>query len=47
MTAFYFKPLSHKRIIQLLLEELSKCFCKEDVIYKKTELQELANLLDH
>ncbi|NCT95295.1 MAG: hypothetical protein GXC72_12780 [Chitinophagaceae bacterium] len=42
----YFKPLSHKRIIQLLLEELAKCFDKPRELYKQEELQKLASLLD-
>jgi regulator of sirC expression with transglutaminase-like and TPR domain len=42
----YFKPLTNKRIIQLLLEEFSKCFSEEKDQYKKTELLALANLLD-
>jgi regulator of sirC expression with transglutaminase-like and TPR domain len=42
----YFKPLSNKRIIQVLLEEFSKCFTDEKDQYKKTELLALANLLD-
>ena len=42
----YFKPLSNKRIIQVLLEEFSKCFTDEKDQYKRTELLALANLLD-
>jgi regulator of sirC expression with transglutaminase-like and TPR domain len=42
----YFKPLSNKRLIQFLLEEMSKCFEADKVIYKKTELLQLAALLD-
>lgn len=42
----YFKPLSKKRIIQMLLEELSKCFEENQHYYKKSELIQLANLLD-
>lgn len=42
----YFKPLTNKRIIQLLLEEFSKCFSEEKDQYKKTELLALANLLE-
>lgn len=45
-TYAYFKPLSNKRIIQHLLEELSKCFEDEKVTYKKEELIQLAHLLD-
>ena len=42
----YFKPLSKKRIIQMLLEELSKCFDSSEQVYKKTEVIQLADLLD-
>jgi len=42
----YFKPLSNKKVIQLLLEETSKCFDNEKESYKKEELLNLANLLD-
>lgn len=42
----YFKPLSKKRIIQMLLEELSKCFDESQHDYKKNELLQLASLLD-
>src|SRR5215210_1977107 len=37
-TAFYFKPLSHKRIIQVQLEELAKCFQNPKEQYKFNEL---------
>ncbi len=42
----YFKPLSNKRIIQFLLEELSKCFDNVNNQYKMDELLQLASLLD-
>jgi regulator of sirC expression with transglutaminase-like and TPR domain len=42
----YFKPMSNKRIIQVLLEEFSKCFSEEKDQYKSAELLALANLLD-
>lgn len=42
----YFKPLSKKRIIQMLLEELAHCFDSPDLLYKKNELIQLARLLD-
>ncbi len=45
-TNSYFRQLSNKRIIQFLLEELSKCFDNESNHYKMTELLSLANLLD-
>ncbi len=45
-TASYFRQLNNKRIIQFLLEELSKCFDNERNHYKMDELLLLANLLD-
>jgi hypothetical protein len=42
----YFKPISHKRTIQILLEEASKCFNTDKNLYKQEELIQLANLLD-
>jgi len=42
----YFKPQSNKRIIQQLLEELSKCFDDDKNRYKQVELHELTRLLD-
>lgn len=45
-THAYFKPLANKRIIQHLLEELSKCFEDEKVAYKQDELIKLAQSLD-
>lgn len=44
--ASFFKPLSHKRIIQMLMEELAKCFESPSIAYKKDELLQLASLLD-
>jgi regulator of sirC expression with transglutaminase-like and TPR domain len=44
--ASYFKPLSNKKVIQYLLEEVSKCFDNEKEMYKKNELLLLVNLLD-
>jgi regulator of sirC expression with transglutaminase-like and TPR domain len=44
--AAYFKPLTNKRVIRLLLEELSKCFSTDKGQYKQKELLELASLLD-
>lgn len=41
----YFKPLSKKRVIQLLLEELAHCFEKPGLAYKKNELLQLAALI--
>lgn len=45
-TYSYFKPLSNKRIIQYLLEEMAKCFDNEKQFYKQDELIKLAALLD-
>jgi hypothetical protein len=42
----YFKPQSHKRIIQILLEEVAKCFDLPSNDYKQKELISLADLLD-
>lgn len=42
----YYKPLSNKRIMQSLLEEMAKCFDTEKEAYKKDELLRLAALLD-
>ncbi len=42
----YFRPLSNKKVIQYLLEETAKCFDNPKELYKKEELQRLANLLD-
>lgn len=44
--ASFFKPLTHKRIIQMLMEELAKCFESPSAAYKKEELLHLAALLD-
>lgn len=44
--ASFFKPLTHKRIIQMLMEELAKCFESPSAGYKKEELLHLAALLD-
>jgi regulator of sirC expression with transglutaminase-like and TPR domain len=45
-TASYFRPMSNKKIIQFLLEELSKCFDNSRNRYKMDELLSLVNLLD-
>ncbi|MEJ7625777.1 MAG: transglutaminase-like domain-containing protein [Ferruginibacter sp.] len=42
----YFRPISNKRIIQFLLEELSKCYDNDRNQYKRNELLNFANLLD-
>ena len=45
-SAPFFRPLSNKKIIRFLLEELSKCFNNESNLYKKEELLSLVKLLD-
>jgi len=45
-TISYFKPLSNKRIIQMLIDELAKCFDKPGKEYKRNELLFLSDLLD-
>ena len=45
-TGNYFKKLSNKKVIQYLLEELSKCFDNERNYYKMEELLLLAKLLE-
>lgn len=42
----YFKPISNKRVIQFLLEEISKCYDNDRNQYKNNELLFFANLLD-
>lgn len=44
--ASYFKPVSHIRIIQTLLEEFSKCFDNNKNEYKQKELLALAEMLN-
>lgn len=42
----YFRPINNKRIIQFLLEEISKCYDNDRNQYKMSELLSFANLLD-
>lgn len=42
----YFRQLNNRRIVQYLLEELSKCFDNDRNRYKMDELLSLANLLE-
>ncbi len=42
----YYKPLNHKRTIQILLEELSKCYYHQAEELQQQELLQLAALLD-
>jgi regulator of sirC expression with transglutaminase-like and TPR domain len=44
--ASYYKPISHIRVIQTLLEEFSKCFDNEKDSYKQKELLSLSALLE-
>jgi hypothetical protein len=41
----YFKPLNAVRVLQVLIEELARCFDNPQNIYKRNELLQLANLL--
>lgn len=45
-TASYFRPLNNIKVIQFLLEELSKCYDNERNGYKRDELISLVNFLD-
>ncbi len=42
----YFRPVSSKRVIQFLLEELSKCYDNDRNQYKRDELLAFASLLE-
>jgi hypothetical protein len=42
----YFKPLSNKRVVQYLIEEVAKCFDTDKDGYKRDELHNLGKLLD-
>ena len=44
--ASYFRPISNRRVIQFLLEELSKCYDNDRNHYKMEELLALAASLD-
>jgi len=44
--ASYYRPLNNKKVIQFLLEELSKCFDNDRNYYKMDELLSLSTLLD-
>lgn len=45
-TPNFFRPMNNKKIIQFLLEELSKCFDNTHNQYKMDELLSLANILE-
>jgi regulator of sirC expression with transglutaminase-like and TPR domain len=42
----YFKPQSNKQVIQMLLEELAKCFSADKELYKQIELINISRMLD-
>jgi hypothetical protein len=42
----HFKPLSHKRIIKTLLEEVGKCFYTQHAEEKQDEVVALAKILE-
>jgi regulator of sirC expression with transglutaminase-like and TPR domain len=44
--ATYFRPMNNKKIIQFLIEELSKCYNNINNQYKMDELMKMAALLD-
>lgn len=41
----YFKPICHKKLIQILLNEVSKCYHNPQQLYKQQEVEALCNLL--
>jgi hypothetical protein len=43
--ASYFKPMNAVRVIQVLIEELARCFSDPKKIYKRNELMQLSELL--
>lgn len=43
--ASYFRPITHTRVVQVLLEEFSKCFDNDKDGYKQKELLTLSELL--
>jgi hypothetical protein len=45
-TPSYFKPMSNRQLVQLLLEEYAKCFNEEKNKYKKNDLLALAQQLN-
>jgi regulator of sirC expression with transglutaminase-like and TPR domain len=45
-TPHFFRPMNNKKIIQFLLEEMSKCFDNTHNQYKMDELLSLANILE-
>lgn len=45
-TSHFFRPMSNTRVIQFLIEELSKCFDNDNNRYKMDELKMLADKID-
>ncbi|XVJ65614.1 MAG: hypothetical protein HEQ40_05405 [Lacibacter sp.] len=45
-SASYFRPMSNRNLVQLLLEEYAKCFMDESKRYKQEDLLNLSGLLD-
>ncbi|HEX4958949.1 MAG TPA: transglutaminase family protein [Lacibacter sp.] len=45
-TVSFFKPMSNRRLMQLLLEEYAKCFMDEKRRYKQEDIINLAAILD-
>jgi hypothetical protein len=41
----YFKPLSNKGVIKILIEEFANCFNKPESLYKQHELKELCQMI--
>jgi hypothetical protein len=41
-----YRPMDNTRVLQLLLDELGKCFDNDSNRYKKDELQLLSKMLD-
>lgn len=41
----YFKPVSNTGIIKMLFSQFARCFDKPETLYRKTELEELAEML--
>jgi len=45
-TEEHFKPLSHKKVIKILLEEVGKCFSSSNIPNKTEEVTALAKILE-
>ncbi len=41
----YFKPISHTGIIKILLSQFARCFDRPETLYRKYELEELAEMI--